>query len=70
MQDAGAGACAAHTPVVKWRAMVSQKHDHDASFPDNQATAADASVLLALRSSEGPRRYALNNANILRFIII
>lgn len=61
VRDAGAGASSALTPVVKRRAMFSHKDDHDTKFPDTHATAADASVLLALRSSEGPRRYGYNS---------
>lgn len=60
-RDARAGGGAALTPVVKRRAILydrsPQRHDHDTSFPDTQATAAAASALLAVRSSEGPRRY-------------
>lgn len=59
VRDAVAGASSALTPVVKRRAMFSHKDDDDGRFPDTQATAADASVLLALRSSEGPRRYGV-----------
>eukprot|EP00904_Undaria_pinnatifida_P009688 jgi/Undpi1/584/HiC_scaffold_10.g04048.m1 len=57
-RDARAGGGAALTPVVKRRAILYDRSpaDFDASFVDTEAAAAAASALLAVRSSEGPKR--------------
>lgn len=58
-RDARAGGGgAALTPVVKRRAILYDRspHDRDASYVENEAAAAAASALLAVRSSDGPKR--------------
>ncbi|CAN0137444.1 unnamed protein product [Laminaria digitata] len=57
-RDARAGGGAALTPVVKRRAILYDRSpaDYDASFVDTEAAAAAASALLAVRSSDGPKR--------------
>lgn len=57
---ARAGGGGALTPVIKRRAILRGDRsppEHEASFVETEAAAAAASALLAVRSSEGPKRY-------------
>lgn len=57
-RDPRAGGGAALTPVVKRRAILYDRspREFDTSFVDTEAAAAAASALLAVRSSDGPKR--------------
>lgn len=57
---ARAGGGGALTPVIKRRAILRGDRsppEHEASFVETEAAAAAASALLAVRSSDGPKRY-------------